>query len=514
MQLEIEEISLKKEKGDANKERLEKVRDEMKSIDAQLGPLMEQYERERGRVVEIAETKRKIEELAIKADRFKRERKLEQAADLLNFAIPDCKMRLARLEAEQRQIDAANATDQPGERIVQHLVTPDVVAGVVSRWTGVPVQRLLATEAQQLLNLEATLGKAVVGQPRAVKTVSQAVLRSRAGLADPDKPTGVFMFFGCSGTGKTLLAKTLASQLFDSNKGSFLRIDMSEYKEEHATARLIGAPPGYVGYDEAGQLTEHLRRRSFSVVLFDEIEKAHPKVADLLLQLFDEGRITDSHGRTADGRNAVFIVTSNLGAAGLLAAQKLPDAELRAKASRKAVFDAARAQLRPEFLNRIDELVVFDPLSIDAVEAIVRLEATQIGARLAEKGVTLELADDAVRFVAQTAYSPSYGARPLKRWLEKHVTTELATRLLDGRVAENSHVRVTTQIDEELRAAQLAVLSDDEFFADDELGDGGVGSGGRGSEGVRLFFEVVAAPPQPGKRRKVDSGENDIEMMD
>jgi ATP-dependent Clp protease ATP-binding subunit ClpB len=487
MQLEIEKISLLKEKN--AKERLQTVADELDKINDQLKPLLAQYEKEKGRVVEIADMKRKVEQLKQKMQRLEREHKFEQVADLKYYALPELEAQLKKMEFEQSKIDAAEAAAGGVERrLLQHVVTEDTVAQVVSRWTGVSVTRLLATEREQLLSLESTLAKAVVGQQRAVKAVSQAILRSRAGLNDAGKPVGAFIFFGPSGTGKTLLSKTLANQLFDNSKGSFLRLDMSEYREEHSVSKLIGAPPGYVGYEEAGALTEHLRRKPFSVVLFDEIEKAHPKVCDILLQLFDEGRLTDSHGRQADGRNAVFIVTSNLGSDGLLKASRIPDEELRKKAGRKAVFDAARNFFRPEFLNRIDELVIFEPLSATSVEAIVKLEISELAKRLAEHDISIELDDKAVKHIAATAYSPQFGARPLKRFVQREITTHLSTLIVSGQLPDHSSVLIgTARVDSSaVSAANLAALSDDEYFADN-LDGAGAGA----DDGIKLTFKIT-----------------------
>jgi ATP-dependent Clp protease ATP-binding subunit ClpB len=499
MQLDIEKISLKKEKN--AKERLQAVDDELAAIGEKLKPLLEQFEKERGRVGEIADLKRKIEVVRQKIPRLEREHKLDQVADLRFYVLPDLEAQLKKMELEQSRLDAADAGTNGGDALLHHVVTPDTVAQVVSRWTGVPVKRLLATEREQLLGLEKSLAKVVVGQERAVKAVSQAILRSRAGLNDAGKPTGVFLFFGPSGTGKTLLAKTLANQLFDNTKGSFLRLDMSEYREEHSVSKLIGAPPGYVGYEEAGHLTEHLRRKPFSVVLFDEIEKSHPKVSDILLQLFDEGRITDSHGRLADGRNAVFIITSNLGADGLLKASRIPDEELRKKAGRKAVFDAARQFFRPEFLNRIDEMVIFEPLSAASVEEIVRLEVAVLGKRLHEHDITVALDESAVRHIAATAYSPQYGARPLKRFVQREITTHLSMMIVGGQLADHSHVEIGTARADTTAAAAAAMLSDDEYYAENLDGNSGL------DDGIKLTFKVTPRSNDEAKKRRVAKGQ-------
>ena len=438
-QLEIEEISLKKESGDKARARLESVQAELEVLQEELEPLLAQFQREKGHVDEIAELKREIEVLRSEAAQHKRKRNLRKAADLLNFEIPDRKSRLRLLEDEQRQLDQKES-DTP--RIVQHVVTEDVVADIVAGLTGIPVQRLMSSEAQNLLNLDKRLKSVVIGQDAAVRSVAESILRSRAGLADPQKPSGVFFLAGPSGTGKTLLAKTLANELFAESKGAFLRIDCSELQEQHSVAKLIGAPPGYVGHEEGGVLTEHLRRRPFSVVLLDEIEKAHPKILDVLLQLFDEGRLTDSHGRTADGRHAVFIMTSNLGSAGLLDAQKEGSDESRRRAARRAVLDAAKSFMRPEFLNRI-EISIFEPLSTDAIADIVTLEMEQLNERLRDRNIEIALDSDALELVAKSGYSTTYGARPLKRWLERHIVSPVANMLLGGAIATNSRIKVS-----------------------------------------------------------------------
>jgi ATP-dependent Clp protease ATP-binding subunit ClpB len=294
---------------------------------------------------------------------------------------------------------------------------------------------------------------------------------------------------------RTKRRQTLANQLFDNSKGSFLRLDMSEYREEHSVSKLIGAPPGYVGFEDAGHLTEHLRRKPFSVVLFDEIEKSHPKVSDILLQLFDEGRLTDSHGRLADGRNAVFIITSNLGADGLLKASRIPDEELRKKAGRKAVFDAARNFFRPEFLNRIDEMVIFEPLSAASVEAIVKLEINELAKRLGEHDISIELDDKAVKHIAATAFSPQFGARPLKRYVQREITTYLSTLIVSGQLPDHSSVLIgTARADSSAAAsaANLAALSDDEYYADNIDGAGT-------DDGIKLTFKIT-----PGSSSSTD----------
>jgi ATP-dependent Clp protease ATP-binding subunit ClpB len=362
----------------------------------------------------------------VAAEKAQREANLEQASKLLYGEIP---------QLEKQLHEAENQDSQPRERMVGEQVSEDEIAAVVSAWTGIPTGRLLAGESQKLLHLEAELGKRLIGQKKAVKAVSDSVRRSKAGISDPDRPTGSFMFLGPTGVGKTELAKSLAEFLFDDEK-SMVRIDMSEYGEKHSVSRLIGAPPGYVGYDEGGQLTEAIRRRPYSVVLLDEIEKAHPEVFDILLQVLDDGRLTDGQGRTVDFRNVILIMTSNLGSQFLIA-EDLEEAQRR-----EAVMDMVRSSFKPEFLNRLDDVVIFDSLTKEELGSIVDLQVERLMVRLEAKRLTLGVTPAARLWLAEHGYDPVYGARPLRRLMQREIDDKLANLLLAGEVEDGSFVRV------------------------------------------------------------------------
>ena len=424
--LKLEEMALKKEKDDASKQRLEKLQDDLSEKSERLNELNSKWELERSELNKVGDLKSKLDAMRIEAERAQREANLELASKLLYGEIPALEKQLQ--EAERQE-------GEPKERMVGEQVSEDEIAAVVSAWTGIPTGRLLAGESQKLLQLEAELGKRLIGQKKAVKAVSDAVRRSKAGISDPDRPTGSFMFLGPTGVGKTELAKSLAEFLFDDEK-SMVRIDMSEYSEKHTVSRLIGAPPGYVGYDEGGQLTEAIRRRPYSVVLMDEIEKAHPEVFDILLQVLDDGRLTDGQGRTVDFRNVILIMTSNLGS------QFLIDSELSGEQKREAVMDSVRASFKPEFLNRLDDVVLFDALSIEELGSIVDLQVDRLTARLEQKRLTLGVSPAARLWLAEHGYDPVYGARPLKRLMQREIDDRLANLLLAGEVADGSFVRV------------------------------------------------------------------------
>ena len=424
--LKLEEMALKKEKDDASKQRLEKLQDDLSEKSERLNELNSKWELERSELNKVGDLKSKLDAMRIEAERAQREANLELASKLLYGEIPALEKQLQ--EAERQE-------GEPKERMVGEQVSEDEIAAVVSAWTGIPTGRLLAGESQKLLQLEAELGKRLIGQKKAVKAVSDAVRRSKAGISDPDRPTGSFMFLGPTGVGKTELAKSLAEFLFDDEK-SMVRIDMSEYSEKHSVSRLIGAPPGYVGYDEGGQLTEVIRRRPYSVVLMDEIEKAHPEVFDILLQVLDDGRLTDGQGRTVDFRNVILIMTSNLGS------QFLIDSELSGEQKRQAVMDSVRASFKPEFLNRLDDIVLFDALSIEELGSIVDLQVDRLTARLEQKRLTLGVSPAARLWLAEHGYDPVYGARPLKRLMQREIDDRLANLLLAGEVADGSFVRV------------------------------------------------------------------------
>ena len=424
--LKLEEFALKKEKDDASKQRLEKLQEDLAEKQQKLDALNARWEKERSELNKIGELKTKLDALRIEADRAQRESNLELASRLLYGEIP---------QLEKQLKDAENQESDGTERMVGEQVSEDEIAAVVSAWTGIPTGKLLAGESEKLLTLEAQLGKRLIGQKQAVKAVSDAVRRSKAGISDPSRPTGSFMFLGPTGVGKTELAKSLAEFLFDDEK-SMVRIDMSEYSEKHSVSRLVGAPPGYIGYEEGGQLTEAIRRRPYSVVLLDEVEKAHPEVFDILLQVLDDGRLTDGQGRTVDFRNVILIMTSNLGS------QFLIDPELTDAQKQEGVMAMVRAAFKPEFLNRLDDIVLFDALSIDELGSIVDLNVDKLTERLEQRRLTLAVTPKARLWLAEKGYDPVYGARPLRRLMQREIDDRLANLLLAGEVTDGSAVVV------------------------------------------------------------------------
>jgi len=424
--LKLEQLALKKEKDEASKQRLEKLQEDLAEKQERLDGLNQRWESERSELNKIGELKTRLDAARVAAEKAQREANLEQASKLLYGEIP---------QLEKQLQEAENQDSQPRERMVGEQVSEDEIAAVVSAWTGIPTGRLLAGESQKLLHLEAELGKRLIGQKKAVKAVSDSVRRSKAGISDPDRPTGSFMFLGPTGVGKTELAKSLAEFLFDDEK-SMVRIDMSEYGEKHSVSRLIGAPPGYVGYDEGGQLTEAIRRRPYSVVLLDEIEKAHPEVFDILLQVLDDGRLTDGQGRTVDFRNVILIMTSNLGSQFLIAE------DLEEHQRREAVMDMVRTSFKPEFLNRLDDVVIFDSLTKEELGSIVDLQVERLMFRLEAKRLTLGVTPAARLWLAEHGYDPVYGARPLRRLMQRAIDDKLANLLLAGEVEDGSFVRV------------------------------------------------------------------------
>ena len=429
--LKLEKLALKKEKDDASKQRFEKLEEDLSEKESRLDALNQRWESERSELNKIGELKTKLDAARVAAEKAQREANLEQASKLLYGEIPQLEKQLQEAESQD---------SQPRERMVGEQVSEDEIAAVVSVWTGIPTGRLLAGESQKLLHLEAELGKRLIGQKKAVKAVSDSVRRSKAGISDPDRPTGSFMFLGPTGVGKTELAKSLAEFLFDDEK-SMVRIDMSEYGEKHSVSRLIGAPPGYVGYDEGGQLTEAIRRRPYSVVLLDEIEKAHPEVFDILLQVLDDGRLTDGQGRTVDFRNVILIMTSNLGSQFLIAE------DLEGHQRREAVMEMVRSSFKPEFLNRLDDVVIFDSLSKEELGSIVDLQVERLMTRLEAKRLTLGVTPAARLWLAEHGYDPVYGARPLRRLMQREIDDMLASLLLAGKVEDGSFVRVDVASD-------------------------------------------------------------------
>ncbi|MEI2649865.1 MAG: ATP-dependent chaperone ClpB [Dermatophilaceae bacterium] len=438
--MRMEELHLAKETDAASIERLERLRAELADKTGELAALNARWEAEKSGLNRVGELKARLDDLRTQADRLQREANYEGAARLLYGEIPTLEKELAAAsEAEAELRGGSGATAYPGSSVpdvmVKDRVGADDIAEVISAWTGIPAGRLLQGETEKLLHMEQLIGARLIGQTEAVRAVSDAVRRSRAGLADPDRPTGSFLFLGPTGVGKTELAKSLADFLFDDER-AMVRIDMSEYAERHAVARLIGAPPGYVGYEEGGQLTEAVRRRPYSVVLLDEVEKAHPETFDILLQVLDDGRLTDGQGRTVDFRNVILVMTSNLGSAFLV------DPLMADDAKREAVMGMVRASFKPEFLNRLDEVVIFDPLTTAELARIVDLQVRALSARLADRRITLEVTDAAREWLALTGYDPAYGARPLRRLVQREIGDRLAKSLLSGEVRDGATVVV------------------------------------------------------------------------
>ena len=437
--LKLEELALKKEKDDASRQRLEKLQEDLSEKQAKLDALNTRWEKERSELNKIGELKTKLDSIRIEADKAQREGNLELASRLLYGEIPQLEKQLK--DAESQESDGQ-------ERMVGEMVSEDEIAAVVSAWTGIPTGKLLAGESQKLLQLEQQLGKRLIGQHAAVKAVSDAVRRTKAGISNPDRPTGSFMFLGPTGVGKTELAKSLAANLFDDER-SMIRIDMSEYSEKHSVSRLVGAPPGYIGYEEGGQLTEAVRRRPYSIVLLDEIEKAHPEVFDILLQVLDDGRLTDGQGRTVDFNNVILILTSNLGS------QYLIDQELSDSEKREAVMTLVRQAFKPEFLNRLDDIVLFDALSIEELGFIVDITIDKLTKRLEERRITLGVTPQARLWLAERGHDPIYGARPLRRLIQREIEDRLANLLLAGDVSEGSVI--VAEVSENQQSLDLRV---------------------------------------------------------
>ena len=426
MQLEIEREALRKETDDASRERLEKLENELRNLQMTQAELKGQWENEKGVINVVRDLKGEIEQTRLAIDDATRRGDLQAASELKYAKLP---------ELEKRLHEAENGQEAP--RLLQQEVRPDDVADIVARWTGIPVTRLLQSERDKLIHLPDKLHERVIGQDEAVQAVSDAVLRTRAGLSDPSRPQGSFIFLGPTGVGKTELCKALAEALFDSEE-NIVRLDMSEYMEKHSVARLIGAPPGYVGYDEGGQLTEAVRRKPYSVILFDEIEKAHPDVFNTLLQLLDDGRLTDSQGRTVDFRNTIVIMTSNIGSYRMLDGIN-PDGSFASDVYTE-VMGELRQHFKPEFLNRVDETVLFKPLLPEQIGQIIDLQLRRLQKRLEERKIALELTEAAHEFIGDAAYDPHYGARPLKRYLQSHVETPLAKFIIGGQVRDDQRV--------------------------------------------------------------------------
>lgn len=428
--LKLEELALKKEKDDASKERLATLRETLRTEQEKLGELQGRWERERASLNRVGDLKTKLDAARMEADRAQREGNLEKASRLLYAEIP----------ALERQLVEAEREEPAGDRMVNDQVTDEDIAAVIAAWTGIPVGRLLQGETEKLLHLEAELGKRLIGQKAAVKAVSDAVRRSRAGISDPNRPTGSFLFLGPTGVGKTELAKALAEFLFD-DEHAMVRIDMSEYGEKHTVSRLVGAPPGYVGYEQGGQLTEAVRRRPYSVVLLDEVEKAHPEVFDVLLQVMDDGRLTDGQGRTVDFTNVVLILTSNLGSPILI------DPTLSVEQKREQVQGLVRQAFKPEFVNRLDDIVIFQALTEDDLAQIVELAVFALQRRLKDRRLALAVTPDARAWLAERGYDPVFGARPLRRLIQSEIQDRLAMAILGGGVRDGDVVRVDVAAD-------------------------------------------------------------------
>ncbi|MFE9928178.1 ATP-dependent chaperone ClpB [Streptomyces sp. NPDC005533] len=425
--LRMEELALRNESDPASVERLEKIRKDLADKEEDLRGLTARWEKEKQSLNRVGELKERLDDLRGQAERAQRDGDFDTASKLLYGEIPTLERELA--EATEAEAEASKGT------MVKDEVGPDDIADVVGAWTGIPAGRLLEGETQKLLRMEDELGRRLIGQAEAVRAVSDAVRRTRAGIADPDRPTGSFLFLGPTGVGKTELAKALADFLFDDER-AMIRIDMSEYGEKHSVARLVGAPPGYVGYEEGGQLTEAVRRRPYSVVLLDEVEKAHPEVFDILLQVLDDGRLTDGQGRTVDFRNTILILTSNLGS------QFLMDPATPAEQKKQQVLDVVRSSFKPEFLNRLDDLVVFSALSGDELAHIAELQIGRLAKRLADRRLTLDVTPEALAWLADKGNDPAYGARPLRRLIQTAIGDRLAKEILSGEVRDGDTVRV------------------------------------------------------------------------
>ena len=428
MQLEIEEAALKKEKDKLSLERLEKLREEISELRASFNEMKAKWENEKSEIGKIQKLREEIEKISEEIERAEGEYNLSRAAELKYGKLPALKAELLKAESENEEIKRTS--------LLRNSISEEEIAKIVARWTGIPVSKLMEGERRKLLSMDEILHRRVIGQNEGVDKVCNAILRSRAGIRDPRRPIGSFMFLGPTGVGKTELAKALAAALFDDDK-SIVRIDMSEYMEKYSTSRLIGAPPGYVGYDEGGQLTEAVRRKPYSVVLFDEIEKAHPDVFNVLLQVLDDGRITDSHGRTVDFKNTIIIMTSNLGSDIIL--EGIENDEI-SEGARAAVDALLKRSFRPEFLNRLDEIIYFKPLTRENISSIVQLSLAALSDRLNEKQLTVSLSDKAKEFIIEKAYDPIYGARPLKRFISSSVETLIARLIIAEDIAPLSHI--------------------------------------------------------------------------
>lgn len=434
MQLEIEESALKNESDNASKQRLQELQEELSNEKEKQNAIQSRVEEEKGKIAKLQEKRSELDESRKALEEAETNYNLERAAELQHGKIP-------ALEKELRELEAAFQDEQSGDadRIIREIVTDEEIGDIVSSWTGIPVSKLVETEREKLLNLADILHKRVVGQDKAVDLVSDAVVRARAGIKDPNRPIGSFLFLGPTGVGKTELAKSLASTLFDSEK-HMIRIDMSEYMEKHSVSRLIGAPPGYVGHDEGGQLTEAVRRNPYSVILLDEIEKAHSDVFNVLLQILEEGRLTDSKGREVDFKNTIIIMTSNIGSQILL--ENVKDTGVITESTEKSVMTSLNQYFKPEIINRMDDIVLFKPLTIDDMSLIVDKILTQLNIRLMEQRISIEVSDEAKAWLGKEAYEPQFGARPLKRFVQRQIETPLARKMIRENLPEGTSIHI------------------------------------------------------------------------
>ena len=430
MQLQIEREALKKETDEGSLKRLESIQSEIAELQQTLDAKSVQWKKEKAQIEETKALKTQIEQQKADMERAEREYDLNKVAQIKYGTLPQL----------QQQLEEKNKLIEGEDRLLREEVTSEEIAQIISQWTGIPVTKLVESEKEKMLNLDKVMKERVVGQDEAITAITNAVIRARAGLKDPNRPIGSFIFLGPTGVGKTEVAKTLAATLFDS-EDNMVRIDMSEYMEKFSVSRLIGAPPGYVGYDEGGQLTEAVRRKPYCVILFDEIEKAHPDVFNILLQLLDDGRLTDSQGRVVDFKNTVVIMTSNIGSAFLT--ERIKDGGTVDEETRNMVTDELKRYMKPEFINRIDDIVVFKPLGINEVKSIARLQFNMLKNRLAEKNIELVLTDEGCRYIVDNSFDPAYGARPIRRFIQRTVETDIGRLILKGDIVENSVVEVT-----------------------------------------------------------------------
>ena len=437
MQLEIEETALSKEKDDISKKRLEKIKKEKAELKTKFDGMKAKWDNEKQAINKVQKLREEIENVNANIEKAERDYELNKVAELRYGKLPELQKELKK---EEELIEKSKE-----DGLLRNKVTEEEITKIISKWTGIPVTKLMEGEKEKILNLDKVLHKRVIGQDEAVEKVSEAIIRSRAGISDPRRPIGSFMFLGPTGVGKTELAKSLAESLFD-DEHNIVRIDMSEYMEKFSVSRLIGAPPGYVGYEEGGQLTEAVRRRPYSVVLFDEIEKAHPDVFNILLQVLDDGRITDSQGRTVDFKNTIIILTSNLGSDYILEGIK-ENGEISEEAKQK-VETLLKQSFRPEFLNRLDEIVFYKPLKKNEISKILELLIVDLEKRLSDKHIELKLTDNAKNYLIDNGYDEIYGARPLKRFVQKKLETLIAKKILTGEILPNSVVKIDCKSDE------------------------------------------------------------------